>query len=165
MKLNNLFKSLLVLIQEVEEDIANLKMFCEVNNIELDKEVDTQSSYMLSIVQILKESKFCFGVDLEELDRQFMEKITDVDARNIFLEEHNKTKVVDESIVIFNKEKNNVGILSKELIDAIRCNIECIEPNPEGTDWKSVVNIQYISEEMEMLENKLREEGIIKDGN
>jgi hypothetical protein len=47
--------------------------------------------------------------------------------------------------------------LAKELITAIRCNIETIEPNPEGTDWKSVVNIQYISEELEMLEKLIKD--------
>lgn len=47
--------------------------------------------------------------------------------------------------------------LAKELITAIRCNIETIEPNPEGTDWNSVVNIQYISEELEMLEKLIKD--------
>lgn len=53
--------------------------------------------------------------------------------------------------------ENTLAKLAKDLITAIRCNIESVEPNPERTDWKSVVNIQYISEEMEMLEKLIKD--------
>lgn len=86
MRLDNLFVSLVTLISEMEEDVKNLEEFCDKNSLELTDEVDSQNSYILSTVHVLKDNKNCFGIPMEELDKLFKDKIKDKDALDIFLE-------------------------------------------------------------------------------